>query len=227
MSKHNIYDSLFSERIKLISEEFFKGNISKFAKTIGVSQPSLTKWLNYGTDISRSNLIKIIEATGTNPEWLILGKGQMKTQSNSPNANDSVVMIPSYSYIDVSVTVKHFDKSIQPDSEEPYSIKCLERLGAEARNLAVFWASDNSMQPTIEEADKLLIDLSVKEIKNDRIYLIQNGSSMWIKRIRFLWDSVEIVSDNKSKYAPITISPQEAKELKILGQVIHISKCVL
>lgn len=223
MSKYSVYDSHFSARMRLIADNLFKGNNSKFAKAVGVSQPSLTKWLNSGADTSRSNLIKIVEATGVNLEWLVLGEGHMKGKY----AYQGVVMIPSYMSFDVSASVRRFDNTVKPDSEEPYSMKCLEKLGVKVENLAVFWASDNAMHPTISEEDKLLIDLSVKEAKNDRIYLIQNGESIWIKRIKFLWDRVELVSDNHAKYDPIVLSLEEAKTLNILGQVIHVSKCLI
>lgn len=227
MSKLNIYDRQFSERMRLIAEELFKGNNSKFSKAVGVSQPSLTKWLNSGADTSRSNLIKIVEATGVSLEWLVLGQGDMYSSCPLGNTPAGVAMIPSYMSFDVSASVKNFDNTVQPDSIEPYALKCLEKIGVKAKNLAVFWASDDSMYPTIGEEDKLLLDMSVKEAKNDRIYLIQNGSSVWIKRVKFLWDHIELVSDNKEKYEPIVLSLEEAKALNILGQVVHISKCVI
>ncbi|HDL2954944.1 TPA: helix-turn-helix transcriptional regulator, partial [Mannheimia haemolytica] len=49
----------------------------------------------------------------------------------------------------------------------------------------------------------------------------QNGESVWVKRIRKEWDYIELISDNES-YRPIQITAEEAQNLQIIGQVVHI-----
>ena len=65
-------------------------------------------------------------------------------------------------------------------------------------------------------------NLSKKEIQGNKIYLVQNGESVWVKRVKIEWDGVELISDNKEEYRPIRISADEAQNLQIIGQVVHI-----
>ena len=77
MSKPNIYDENFSNRMKLIAKKSFKNNYSEFARAVGVAQASLARWVKGEADPSRMNLIKIADASGVNLEWLALGVGDM------------------------------------------------------------------------------------------------------------------------------------------------------
>ena len=79
------------------------------------------------------------------------------------------------------------------------------------------------MQPTIANSDQMLVDFSQKEATgDDKVYLVQNGDSVWVKRIKPLWDGIELISDNREEYEPIKIPADEAQNLQIIGQVVHI-----
>ena len=68
-----------------------------------------------------------------------------------------------------------------------------------------------------EDGDQMLVDLKRKEIKGDKIYLVQNGSSVWVKRAKTRWDGAELISDNKEEYPPALLSKDEAKSLQVIG----------
>ncbi|MCT8549792.1 helix-turn-helix transcriptional regulator [Glaesserella parasuis] len=231
MSKPNIYDEKFSERMKMIAEKCFKSNYSEFSRAVGVAQASLARWVKGEADPSRSNLVKIAEVSNVNLLWLATGQGQRDdTSEETPASNtiqeklkDNISMIISYEGINVSAGFGSFNEgTTEPDGEEPYSDELLARLGVKAHHCAVFWANGNSMSPTIENGDQMLVDLSKKEVKGNRIYLVQNGDSVWVKRVKIEWDGVELISDNKEEYRPIRISADEAQNLQIIGQVVHI-----
>ena len=57
----------------------------------------------------------------------------------------------------------------------------------------------------------MLVDLRRKEIKGNKIYLVQNGSSVWVKRVKIRWDGAELISDNKEEYPPALFSKDEAE----------------
>lgn len=75
-----------------------------------------------------------------------------------------------------------------------------------------------------EDCDQMLVDLKRKEIKGDKIYLVQNGASVWVKRVKIRWDGVELISDNREEYPPIILSKDEAENLQVIGQLVHLSK---
>ena len=57
----------------------------------------------------------------------------------------------------------------------------------------------------------MLVDLRRKEIKGNKIYLVQNRSSVWVKRVKTRWDGAELISDNKEEYPPALFSKDEAE----------------
>lgn len=230
MAKPNIYDQDFSKRMQsLISQH--GGNVSAFAQKLEVSPPTVTRWLKGEADPSRTNLIKISEALDVSLEWLAVGK---ESQPYSPNiverafgrlkdtADEMISMVNSFTSINVSAGFGSFNEGVtQPDGQEPYSSELLQKLGVQAEYCGVFWAGGRSMHPTIADGDQMLVSFKHKEVRGNNIYLVQNGDSVWVKRVKVLWDGVELISDNKEEYEPIKITADEAQNLQIIGQVVH------
>lgn len=231
----------FPERIEYLVDKL--NGPSEFARKTGVTLSTITRWRKGEADPSRSNLVKIAEVTGVSIEWLATGKiKEEKTTEEKPAGSlvsrafermqamleEGVSMIDSYSSINVSAGFGSFNEGItQPDGQEPYSDELLTSLGVKADNCAVFWANVNSMLPTINNYDQMLVDLSRKEIQGDRIYLVQNGESVWVKRVKMEWDGISLISDNKEEYPPISITGENAQNLQIIGQVVHIGHSLI
>lgn len=72
MSKPNIYDLGFSKRMEILIEEH-GGSIATFAQKLDVSPPTVARWLKGQADPTRTNMIKISQATGVSLEWLATG----------------------------------------------------------------------------------------------------------------------------------------------------------
>lgn len=163
---------------------------------------------------------------------------QAETEKDSININRSleklmaklaqkVRYIAGFSSLHISAGYGDYNDGITtPDTYVPFSENLLQRLGVSEKNGVVFWASGNSMYPTINDEDQLLIDTSKKDIKEGKIYVVQHRGTMWVKRIRFGFNDVQLVSDN-SDYEPISISYEEAQDLQIVGQVVNITKSVI
>lgn len=89
MSKPNIYDLGFSKRIeKLIREH--GGSINSFASKLDVSPPTVTRWLKGLADPTRTNLIKIAQATGVAVEWLATGEESDITKKQNVHTHNSL-----------------------------------------------------------------------------------------------------------------------------------------
>lgn len=143
----------------------------------------------------------------------------------SETLNENVLMIDSFSSINVSAGFGSFNEGVtKPDEQTPYSAALLRKLGVNPKYAAVFWADGISMRPTIDDGDQMLVDLKRKEIKGDKIYLVQNGASVWVKRVKIRWEGVELISDNREEYPPIILSKDEAENLQVIGQLVHLGK---
>ena len=228
MGKPKVYDQDFAKRMQFLLDTKFNGNSSKFSKAVGVKQPSLSKWIKGESDPTRTSLLSISKATGVSAGWLISGDGDNELESNmltSQQDIDGISMIDCFCSVNVSAGFGSFNEGVTaPDGQVPYSDSLLQKLGIKPTHAAVFWADGTSMRPTIDDGDQMLVDLSKKEIKGDKIYLVQNRESVWVKRVKVNWNGIELISDNKEEYAPITLTKEEADKLEIIGQVAHIGK---
>lgn len=86
-------------------------------------------------------------------------------------------------------------------------------------NCKMLQVSGDSMQPTINDGDFVIVDTSNIEV-GDGIYLIRNLSGLVVKRIQVKFDNIAVLSDNPL-YQPVSAS---MGELQIIGRVIKILK---
>ena len=222
----------FPERIDFVINKL--NGPSEFARQTGVTLSTIARWRKGEAEPSRPNLVRIAEATGVSIQWLATGEEEPKSpiersvEKVKDLIEEAVTMIASYSSINVSAGFGSFNEGVtKPDGQEPYSDNLLQSLRVNPDKCAVFWANGDSMYPTIDDGDQLLVDLNKNEMKgSDKIYLVQNGESVWVKRVRMEWDGVELISDNK-EYRPITITSEDAQNLQIIGQVVHIGKSLV
>lgn len=221
----------FSDRLKKVIGD---RSGRAFAKEVGISYSTLH---NYLTDVSSptlDNLIALANSSGVSLQWLATGESQAHIQPNDIVTRaferlerehpelDGISIVNSFRSINVSAGFGSFNEGItKPDGQEPYSNELLQRLGVQAEYCGVFWAGGRSMHPTIADGDQMLVSFKHKEVKGNNIYLVQNGDSVWVKRVKVLWYGVELISDNKEEYEPIRITTDEAQNLQIIGQVVH------
>lgn len=223
----------FGERLERLRKQAKLSRADVCNMLGGLAISTLQAWEGGTREPPISKLLELANIFKTNPNYLLTGNDKQIEQRNivqeafeslSQKASEHISMIQSYSSINVSAGFGSFNEGVtEADGEEPYSDNLLQQLRVRPHHCAVFWANGNSMLPTIASDDQLLVDLSKKEIKgDDKIYLVQNGSSVWVKRVKQKWNSIELISDNKEEYEPIVLTEDEAEHLQIIGQVVHI-----
>ena len=89
------------------------------------------------------------------------------------------------------------------------------------RSLKVFKASGDSMEPTIYDGDDVLVDINRNDYINGGVFIIEKLGDWFIKRLRLKFDgSLEIISDNSTKYSPEIIKQSDGIDINIKGRVI-------
>lgn len=95
-------------------------------------------------------------------------------------------------------------------------------LGINAKNSEIIIASGDSMLPTIEGGDTLLIDLSCKEIYDGKIYCVRIDGQLYAKRLQKIPpNTIKVISDNKDKYDPfyVDFSKSIDYDFGIIGEI--------
>lgn len=88
-------------------------------------------------------------------------------------------------------------------------------------NLILISVIGDSMEPTINDGDLILVDTTEGRFKSDAIYVMRQGDRLWVKRVHYKVDgSVLVKSDNVDKYEPELFRGDELENLKIVGRVV-------
>jgi phage repressor protein C with HTH and peptisase S24 domain len=94
-------------------------------------------------------------------------------------------------------------------------------LKAKPEHLHVIFADGDSMSPTINDKDLLIIDISKTEITNSGVYVFKVNNELKVKRLsKKLNGDLEVMSDNP-KYSPEFVPVNSNIEIEIIGKVIR------
>jgi phage repressor protein C with HTH and peptisase S24 domain len=78
----------------------------------------------------------------------------------------------------------------------------------------------DSMKPTFNETDLLLLDMRTTSSRSEGVYVIQLKGALLVKRLRFkLSGVVDVISDNV-KYGIESLTSDEVDRLTIIGRVV-------
>lgn len=101
------------------------------------------------------------------------------------------------------------------------SRKLASDLGIMPERTEMIFASGDSMLPTIEGGDSLLVDLNRKEVYDGRIYCVRIEGQLYAKRLQKIPPTkIIVISDNK-KYQSFEIdfSKQIDFDFEIIGEI--------
>ncbi|TXH60766.1 MAG: hypothetical protein E6Q89_00310 [Bacteroidia bacterium] len=113
-----------------------------------------------------------------------------------------------------------FDEEII--DQTPINMGLMIQNGWKKENLCCFVVCGDSMEPTLHNGSRVLVDTSKHEIIDNKIYALRNGSQIFIKRLYKVFNQQKVIakSDN-SLYPEIQIDlSSENADLKIVGQAV-------
>lgn len=121
----------FSERIKTLLNDRFAGNTSKFSREIGVTPPTVGRWINDGSEPSRSILVNMAERLGIDLIWLITGEGSPDGHTTTQPVQTNV------SVEDAVATLQAMIQESQPKltEDEAFLLKEFRTLDADQKKL--------------------------------------------------------------------------------------------
>lgn len=203
----------FRERIKELRLRSGKSQ-QDVAKDLGVSQVTVFKLETGKVKVKEEHLQKFAELYNTSVEELLSDNFLDKCNYTDSARIDLISATPCCgngveTEEQVVGTFKMPIDSYRTLSyASPDKVKLLQVVG-------------DSMKPTINDSDFVMVDTSVNNI-GDGIFVIRTLAGLAVKRIQIGIDKVSIISDNPM-YQPLNAS---AGEIKIIGKVIKIFNIV-
>lgn len=172
---------------------------------------------------------KLAEACGVTLEWLLLG-GVPSGKSPIVDPEEKTPIVDFLNY-DVQLSA---GSGVYPSREPikktvsiPRDILPKDVLEHE-KYVCALTVKGDSMQPSLDDGDLVLIRTDVESIKSGAIYAIRIDHSLLVKRLRLKANgNVEVVSDNPS-YSTDELKASEIRQMihdggtpaKIIGRVV-------
>jgi phage repressor protein C with HTH and peptisase S24 domain len=190
-------------------------SVADLARLLGVSDNAIYKWLSGRGQPSVANLVALAKASEVSIEWLATGQ-ESNTARQAPRRrveHDEFAYAPRAD--DGRVESLRSEQIVDHLAFKKDWVRT--KLNADPRNLLLIETVGDSMTPTLEDSDLLLVDLSEPRFRHDGVYVLRRDSVLEVKRLQRRPDgSLNIISDNPA-YAPAIVA---SDTVHILGRVI-------
>ena len=180
------------------------------AAELGVAQSAIGGY-NRRNTVPLEQCIKIAERTGVSLDWLILGKGEMQGSTGGAAEFDDAdaVWVPLY---DVEVSAGsgievYGERIIQ---RVPFAKSWLHSEGLYARHLACLPVHGDSMEPTLQHGDIVLVNH--EKTRGDGVFVIRMGNALRVKRLQWLANGDLRISSDNAIYESEQVNPDDLGE---------------
>ncbi|MGX7745887.1 S24 family peptidase [Rhodopseudomonas parapalustris] len=211
----------FQQRLEELVETRFKGNRAEFAAPLGGKRPTekLRQWLEGIAKPSFEALQILATAHDISLDWLLLGKQQELLRGRSHE--DGTVPVELLAF---KASAGGGALVVDDDSKSaPFQREALARVGVRPDNARLLYASGDSMRPTIEDGEPLLVDIIDTEIIDGRIYVFTIGDQVLVKRLRRLGSRLLMRADNRDLYPDEEEVPM-IEPVRIIGRVRWVGR---
>lgn len=194
-------------------------NQPEFGAIAGASKRTVIEWEKDNSSPTAVQLSALSEA-GVDVNYVITGIRLNKSLNMKNDFSEEFDIVNVY---DVPISAGHGSicaGDAQPVSRLAFRRDWLSKNGLYAKDLLIVYAMGDSMIPTIQDKEKLLVNSADKELTDGFIYVIRNNENFWVKRVQRQFDgSLLLISDNKM-YPPMQLALNEANDVEIIGRWI-------
>ena len=189
------------------------------SRKMGLNPVSLSQWANGRYKPSEDGLKALCEYFRVTPAWILYGEGDDPQIADNEHASTPrTVQIPLYDADASCGTPPNAFGSgnlicnleVFPEFARRYA------PGANISALEMITCHGDSMTPTIDDGDVVIVDTSQKTVTADGIYAVRTQFGTFVKRIQLTPTGARLISDNR-RYDPIDLCEQDSVE--IVGKV--------
>lgn len=219
-----------SDRLQLVFRE--KPHLSQagLARACGISRASVNAWARGPTDsIDGKYLTTAAAYLGVSPHWLSTGRGEISVGqvahssiAPTPSPGEPTVTVPvlaNAGSMGGGIEALHDDVVIGALTlSENWVVKYVRPTRIAA--LRFIHGFGDSMSPTFEDGDILLVDTGVRDPQAiDGVYVLSANSRLYIKRVRCRLDGATEVSSDNPNVKTVDVL-DGGTNLDVLGRVV-------
>lgn len=157
----------------------------------------------------------------TSPAWLLTGEGS-KTRSDTLPEN--FVMFPRYEVSASAGPGRYLESEQLVDFVSFKDDWVRNYLRVPTKDLALINVKGDSMAPTLNDGDLILVDLRAIRIEDSAIYVIEFDDALLVKRVQRKLDGSIVIKSDNPLYDPEVLTKEKADGLRIVGRVVWTGK---
>lgn len=204
---------LLEELLTIISKKSGNINQSMLADALGITRQTVSNRIKNNSQVTVAELKKIEEHFN------------IKIFEADNDYSSDVTSI--YYYQDVFASCGNGTIVFSEDKVSIPISTLLIKDFSEKKTYSIINASGNSMSPTIDNGDKLIVEhWNAEQIQDNRIYVFCFNNEFFVKRLSKNLDEIIIKSDNPD-YRVRTINGSTANELILVGKIVGIIKTLV
>ena len=204
---------LLEELLKIIPQKTGQNiNQSMLADSLGITRQTVSNRIKNYSQLTVSEIFRVEEFFG------------IKIFGENKKLDDNITYIDYYNNVFASCGSGSIVFS-EEKTQIPIATFFIENFSKQ-KKYSIINASGNSMAPTIDSGDKLVIEHWFgDQIQDNKIYVFCFNNEFFVKRLSKNLDEIIIKSDN-SDYRTRTISGETISELVLIGKVVGVIKAL-
>jgi phage repressor protein C with HTH and peptisase S24 domain len=215
----------FSRRFQLVVDQLAQGNKKHFAELTGKSASHIYKICRGMSRPSMAYLQELYAEYRVDLNWLLTGDQNESSQAAGQPKDSELVFAPMF---DVQASAG-MGSDVQVEDVEDYfafNKSFLSRqLNVSSEQLAFVTISGDSMLPTLHDGDRVLVDMSQKNVAREGLYLLQSEDGLMAKRLTDNQGELSVVSDNL-EYENWTISRHSREINPVAGKIVWCARTI-
>jgi phage repressor protein C with HTH and peptisase S24 domain len=193
--------------------------VGDLAREIGVSDNAIYKWLSGRGQPSVANLVALARASKVSIEWLATGhetpSGPRVARRIAPENDEFIYVARHQAKIGAGGSALRSEQLVDYLAFKREWVRA--RLHTDSRNLLLIEALGDTMSPTLDDHELLLVDLEEPHFRHDGIYVLRRENDLEVRRLQHRPDgTLNVICDNNA-YPPSVVATDS---IHIIGRVI-------
>ena len=211
-----LVDEEFRRRLRLIMQQF--GSVADLARAVGVSDNAIYKWVSGRGQPSMMSLVNLSKAAGVSVEWLATGRGApSKAKVEHHVAEPAATTSRSSQQIAVERGVPQNQQIVDYLSFRPDWLQ--RAFSLDLRSMALVEVIGDSMSPTANGGDVVLVDVRETRFRHDGIYVLHTGGDLAVKRLQRQPDGTLMIRSDNPAYESYAVKPEE---VNVMGRALWV-----
>lgn len=216
----------FARRFQQIVDQLTQGNRKQFAELTGKSPSHIYKICRGVSRPSMVYLQSLYDSFQVDLNWLLTGEQSQGGQPEGTAPGKDIVFAPMF---DVQASAGMGAEVQAEDITDYFAFNkhfLASQLGVSGDSLAFVTISGDSMLPTFQDGDQVLVDMTRKLVQREGVYLLQTRDGLMAKRLKAISDHELKVGSDNPDYSDWTLDLKASEENPVMGKIVWCARQV-